>query len=183
MRIVLNVSAEAVGGPRAVATIARGFLRGVILHDRILIRQGLVPSLYGLFRRGKLRFQPEPWAGRFEEFADALTVARRGWGDCDDLVPWRCAEWQEHRGVLALPKVYWRMRDADGRMFTDEKRWREAASISYHTEVRLPCKCHRLNDPARFDCDDAPVEDVSTFVGMARRATREGAWADKDSAA
>lgn len=182
MRIVVNVDAEAVGGPRAVAQIARGFLRGVILQNRILIRRRLVPSLYGAFREGRLRFRPEPWAGKFEEFADALTVVGRGWGDCDDLVAWRCAEWQELEGVLALPKIYWRLRDGEGHELPPEQ-WRDAATTSYHAEVRLPCKCHRLNDPARFLCVDAPVEDVSTFLGMARRATRSGTWADKDRVA
>lgn len=183
MRIVVNVDAKAVGGPRAVATIARGFLRGVILQNRILIRRRLVPSLYGAFMRGELRFAPEPWAGRFEEFADAVTVARRGWGDCDDLVCWRCAEWQELKGINAQPKIYWRLFDESGRQLPPSADWRDAARIGYHAEVRVPCTCHRPNDPRRLSCDGSFVEDVSTFLGMARRATRQGTWADRDRVA
>ena len=126
-----------------------------------------MPSIYGAFRRGELEFRAEPEGQGFEEFADALTCARRGWADCDDLVPWRCAEWIEKRGVLALPKVYWRLRDSAGAFIHDVDRWRDAASISYHAEVRLPCPCH---DSHR--CENAPVEDVSTLVGMARRGRR-----------
>lgn len=168
MRIVLTIDAQAVGGPRAVATIARGYLRGLILHNRILIRRGLVPALYESFMRGRLVFQPEPWAGRFEEFACAKTCIDRGWGDCDDLVPWRCAEIIEREGRLAMPKVYWRMRDADGRPIRDETRWQEAATIGYHTEARIACRCH-----GRLDCDNSEVEDVAAFLGMARRGMRE----------
>jgi hypothetical protein len=143
----------------------------LILYDRILIRSRQVEPIYRLFLEGRLRFMAEPWAGKFEEFADALTAQRRGWCDCDDAVPWRCAEWQEYRGVNAQPKIYWRMRDAEGRAIHDESRWKEAATIAYHTEVRLPCLCHRS-----LKCQDAPVEDVSTFLGMARRrATQEAA--------
>lgn len=167
MRIVLNIDADTVGGPRAVATIARGYLRGLILQDRILIRRGLVPSIYGAFRRGELEFRPEPEGQGFEEFADALECMKRGHGDCDDLVPWRCAEWIEKRGVLALPKVYWRLRDEDGEIIHDPRRWRDAATTSYHAEVRLPCKCHGLHR-----CANAAVEDVAALVGMARRGRR-----------
>lgn len=181
MRIVVNVDAAAVGGPRAVATIARGFLRGVILQNRILIRRGLVPPIYGAFREGLIHFQPEPWAGKFEEFADALTCVERGWGDCDDLVAWRCAELQELEGVAALPKIYWRLRDEHGNPIEDERRWREAATTAYHAEVRIPCTCHRGR--AAYRCERSSVEDVSAFLGMARRATRRGHWADKDRVA
>lgn len=179
MRIVVNVDATAVGGPRAVATIARGFLRGVILQNRILMRRGLVPSLYGAFRQGLMRFAPEPNAGRFEEFADALTCIERGWADCDDLVAWRCAELQEE-GVYALPKIYWRMVDSNGRRIDDERRWQEAATVGYHGEVRVPCKCHKGR--AAHLCERSSVEDPSAFLGMARRASQRGQWADEDRA-
>ena len=133
-----------------MASVARGYLEGLILYDQILIRRGLVPKLYQAFLRGELEFRNEPNAGEFEEFADAHTCYERGWADCDDLVPWRCAEWREYKGVLARPKIYWRERSP--------------GVFSYHAEVRLPCKCH-----GRHDCQDAPVEDVSTFLGMSRR--------------
>jgi len=46
------------------------------------------PPLYA----SGVRFQPEPWAGKLEEFAHALKVLQRGWGDCDDLCAFRVAE-------------------------------------------------------------------------------------------
>jgi hypothetical protein len=39
-----------------------------------------------------VRFGPEPWQGKLEEFAPAIKVLARGWADCDDLVAYRVAE-------------------------------------------------------------------------------------------
>lgn len=153
-----------------MATIARGYLRGLILQNRILIRRRLVAPMYDLFLAGKLVFRPEPEGQGFEEFADALTCMRRGWLDCDDAVPWRCAEIIEFEHVLALPKIYWRCRDGNGELI-DPSRWQEAETTTYHAEVRRPCKCHRSHR-----CENAPVEDVAALVGMARRGRNpEGA--------
>lgn len=167
-RLVADVDANELGGPIGVATVCRAYLCGLIQHDRVLIRRGVVPGLYDSFLEGRLIFQAEPWAGRFEEFACAKTCIDRGWLDCDDAVPWRCAEVIEHERRLALPKIYWRMRDAEGRQIRDQRLWRRAASIAYHTEARLACRCH-----GRLDCDNSEVEDVSAFVGMGRRGAQE----------
>ena len=167
MRLLVTLDAETLGGPRGVATALRGYLRALTQQNVQIIRQGAVPPLYSLFRAGRLRFAAEPNAGRYEDFADALTCMHRGWADCGMLVPWRAAEWIVHRKVLALPKLYWRVKDDLGRELPED-RWREASSVGYHAELRLPCKCHRAHD-----CKDSPVEDVSTFLGMARRGTQE----------
>lgn len=143
MKIVVQIDPTVFGDPRVVAMIARGFLKGVILQNRLLIRRGLVPLLYS----SGVRFNPEPNAGRFEEFADALTVYRRGWGDCDDLCAWRCAEIQE-QGGMAWPKIYWRDFDGNRRM--------------YHGEVRLYSRTRQGN----WVPTDR-VEDPSRFLGMA----------------
>lgn len=170
MRIVLEIDADTVGGPRAVATIARGYLRGLMLQNRILIRRGVVPSIYDAFLQGQIAFRPEPEGQGFEEFADAITCMRRGWCDCDDAVPWRGGELLE-QGILCAPKVYWRLRDENGETIRDPDRWREAATIAYHAELRKQCRCHRS-----LRCKNAPVEDVAALVGMARSGRyREGA--------
>ena len=39
---------------------------------------------------GRVRWKPEPPGD--EHFDLSTTVAKRGWGDCDDLAPWRAAE-------------------------------------------------------------------------------------------
>ncbi len=122
MKIVVDIDPNVVRDPRVVALIARGYLSGLVAYNRYLIRRGLMPGLYDTFREGKIRFRAEPWAGRFEEFADALTCLRRGWGDCDDLVPWRVAELQE-QGIKASIKIYWRERQG---------------KTLFHVECRLP---------------------------------------------
>lgn len=167
-RLDVDVDINAVGGPVNVARVCRAYLCGLIEHNRILIRRGAVPGLYEAFEAGRLIFQPEPWAGKYEEFACAKTCADRGWLDCDDAVPWRCAEIIEHDRRLAAPKIYWRMRDERGRLFVDPRLWRHAASIGYHAEARIACRCHQS-----LTCDSSEVEDVSAFIGMGRRGLRD----------
>jgi RNA polymerase subunit RPABC4/transcription elongation factor Spt4 len=128
MRIVTTINPQ-LTDPDQVADVARYFLRGVILANRLLIRAGLVPALYN----SGVRYRPEPWpstcrrckasnapqasrcascGGReldhVEEFADAATVLHRGWGDCDDLSPWRTAELQEAGDLKADSKISWK---------------------------------------------------------------------------
>lgn len=59
-----------------------------------LMRYALPP----LYASG-VQWAPEPWAPRRggpreapEEFAPPSLVWSRGWGDCDDVAPWRSAE-------------------------------------------------------------------------------------------
>jgi hypothetical protein len=69
-------------------------LESVTRLNQALLRQGLVPRLSTLLRRGKVRWAPEP-RGHGEHFDAADTVASRGWGDCDDLAPYWAAELRE----------------------------------------------------------------------------------------
>lgn len=159
MRIVVQVNPR-VEDPRAIAMIARGFLNGVILQNRLLIRAGLVPQLYG----SHILYRPEPWAGRFEEFADALVVAERGWGDCDDLVAYRCAEIIE-AGGMAKPKVYWRTSCEQcevsfPRAVPQCPRCGTQTSRHFHGELRIFAK-----RGSRWVPTDN-VEDPSRFLGM-----------------
>lgn len=143
MKIAVNIDPRAVPESRAVATIARGFLMGVVLQNCLLIRAGLVPRIY----ESGIEFRPEPWQGKFEEFADCLTVCRRGWGDCDDLVAWRVAELR----VLGDPKLGLSPCKATIKVY-----WREwFEGRGFHAEVRLP---------------DGSVEDPSRFLGMGPRS-------------
>ena len=96
-------------GPRAVAKTARELLLATA-HINVLILQAYpwdpdtgkgIPPLYVLGRQGRMRWKNEPWAGQpqmllgrfegIEEFATIPTVIKRGWGDCDDLSPWKVA--------------------------------------------------------------------------------------------
>jgi len=132
--IVTRVSAPT-RNPKILALICTGFLNGVVANNlvtmRIAKRQGRpISPIYELARTGKVRFQRE--AGPHEEFADVLTVLRRGWGDCDDLVAWRVAELQA-KGEKAQVRIYWRVKNG---------------SIRMHAQVRRANG--RIEDPSRY---------------------------------
>ena len=71
-------------------TLARDYLAGLVRANRRLLAAGLVPPLYST----AVLYRQEPDADIEEEYADAYTCYRRGWGDCDDLAAWRVAELQ-----------------------------------------------------------------------------------------
>lgn len=53
------------------------------------IERGEVPTFHEALSKGLVKWKPEP-PGE-ERFDHARTVLNRGWGDCDDLAPWRAA--------------------------------------------------------------------------------------------
>ena len=105
MRLLTNIDLSRLQ-PAEAALVFQGFIEGVIRYNRALIRAGVLPPLY----KSGVRYRPEPWRGGIEEVADAWTVLRRGWGDCDDLSPWRTAELQEAGDAKAHTKVSWKPR-------------------------------------------------------------------------
>ena len=177
MRIVTTINPQ-LTDPDQVAAVARYFLRGVILANRMLIRAGLVPTLY----TSGVRYRPEPWPStclscgrkvqntlhtcphckstnleRLEEFADALTVLRRGFGDCDDLSPWRTAELQESGDDRADSKISWKTR------------CRECGAEVNKRDARCP-RCGSGAKRRAFHVvtrrGDGRVEDPSHYLGM-----------------
>lgn len=119
MRILANLGRGVVVSPQVKAEWARGVMRGVVEWNRILIRQGLVPPLLEALARGRVRYRSEPraWRKFFEEFASALVVLERGWGDCDDLAPWLCADLREKGDEKADLLVYWRPKPSGAMAF------------------------------------------------------------------
>lgn len=74
-----------------------------IVHDlnrQFLRHNPRTPLLY----RSGVVYEREPVDVR-EEFCTIPAVIRQGWGDCDDLAPWRSAELCEVHGVDAWPDV------------------------------------------------------------------------------
>lgn len=111
MKIVTYIP-RSVRNPRAIALAARGYLRGLVAVNRLLMRQAAqagkpLPSV--LSKEADVVWQREPWAGKFEEFEDVQTILRRGWGDCDGLTAAYIAELQE-KGTPADFKIYWKLR-------------------------------------------------------------------------
>lgn len=84
MRIEVTIPSEVLT-PDLRILYARNVLHCVVDLNRALIRLGVVPRLYDT---GTV-YAPEQDG---EEFADAYTVYKRGWGDCDDLACWLLAE-------------------------------------------------------------------------------------------
>lgn len=88
MKILLDTAF--INDPRAVALLARGALNVTIATNLYLMRS--MPEAFPPLYASGVRFAPEPWAGKIEEFAHALKVLARMAGDCDDLVAYRVAE-------------------------------------------------------------------------------------------
>ena len=82
MRINVAVPEHVVRAP-----ILDAALEGVTRLDEALIREGAVPPFDKVKHR--LRWKPEP-PGE-EHFDHAGVVLRRGWGDCDDMGPYKAA--------------------------------------------------------------------------------------------
>lgn len=80
-----------VGVPEAHITkrVLEPTAEAVTRLDEDLIRSGKVPTFHEALRRGAVKWRPEP-PGE-ERFDHAEKVLHRGWGDCDDLAPWRAA--------------------------------------------------------------------------------------------
>lgn len=69
---------------------------GAALELTTLANQGLaernqLPSIFDALKKRAFRWKPENFPDG-EHFDLAPTVLARGWGDCDDLAPWLCAE-------------------------------------------------------------------------------------------
>ena len=128
MIVQSTIDIRLLGNPRAVAMAVRGLLDGVVLINQLLMYQYAFPRLI----ESKIRFRREPTEGTgLEEFATCDEVLKRGWGDCDDLAPYLCAELRGTRGLEPLvPKRLQRGEDASIRVH------RRPDNRQYHVLVR-----------------------------------------------
>ncbi len=117
---------------RFLGLFIKPLLDALVEVNRLYLRTHHVPPLY----KSGVRYKQEPEDGKPEEFASIPIVLARGWGDCDDLAPWRVAELQE-AGEPATIRISWR-RSRNGRRL-------------YHVVVRR---------------GDGRVEDPSKLLGM-----------------
>lgn len=123
--------------------LARGFLGGVVVVNRCLLRKGLIPPL---FRSGVVygeQLGPE-------EFPDALVTLRRGIGDCAPLSCWRVAELQElHDARIKAGLIHPRTPPPQLTLYT-----REGPRTLTHVQVRhAPTEqfpAGRIEDPSRM---------------------------------
>lgn len=146
MKILTNYTGEStnwLARPRTFARAIQIQLEANTLQNQIYLSMYQVPPLY----QSGVRYQEEPLnlakvgatgVVRVEEFALIPAVIERGWGDCDDLGPWLCAELRM-RGVKAKIRVVWREHPV-------------TKQIVYHIVVRMPdgtveCPSSRLGMP------------------------------------
>lgn len=91
MKVLVNLSLGSSSGwlhrSRVFGVAIKAILEATVLINLIYLRLHSVPPLY----RCGVRYQEEPDDG-MEEFATIPIIISRGWGDCDDLAPWRVAE-------------------------------------------------------------------------------------------
>lgn len=134
--------------------LAAAYLMGTVTSNRVDLRRAralghpLPPALFS-----PVRWIAEPSWG-FEEFAPAVIVLWRRWGDCEDLAAWRIAELMEE-GHGATPRITWRPRVLGGGA-------RMHALIRH--EPHCTCTiCKHLPEKVRRD---GFIEDPSRLLGM-----------------
>jgi hypothetical protein len=86
----------------------RPILESCVLNDMLYLHlHKNVPALYA----SGVRYENEPsWTFEgepVEEFALIPIVIARGWGDCDDLAPWRVAELRLRQKENAKIRIQW----------------------------------------------------------------------------
>ena len=134
MKILINIGDETpwLRKSRTFGIVIRIVLEALVKVNQAFLRTHNVPSLY----KAGVRYGEEPPGdlvftaagsgpveknfskhinGQVEEFADISTIIHRGWGDCDDLAPWRCAELRE-AGEKAKIRIQWKTTKA-GKLF------------------------------------------------------------------
>jgi hypothetical protein len=90
MRLQIGIPEGEVDEP-----ILNAALESVTRLDERLVGQGIVPTFHQALQSHGIQWRPEPPGA--ERFDHAAKVIKRGWGDCDDLAPWRAAS-MRHTG-------------------------------------------------------------------------------------
>lgn len=114
---------------RLLALIVRPFLEAVVSADQVILATNHVPPLY----ESGVRYKEEPRGQGYEDFAVIPDIIARGWGDCDDLAPWRVAELRQ-KGEKAKIRIKWNRQPNGLRL--------------YHVQVRRANG--QIEDPSRI---------------------------------
>lgn len=112
-------------------------------------RVPLIPSLY----RSGVRYREEPADWALEHFDTIPVVFTRGWGDCDDLAPWRAAE------------LRFTGEDQKADIMVKWKRNPETGKKLYHVVVRRS-NLRAADGRWTFKDDLGIYEDPSRVLGM-----------------
>lgn len=96
---------------RALGSAIKPLLESLARINQIYLTKHDVPPLY----KSGVRYMNEPPEFACEEFASIPAILARGWGDCDDLAPWRVAELR-NLGENAKIRIQWK-RTSKGKLF------------------------------------------------------------------
>lgn len=137
---------------RSLGGAIKPLLESLITVDLLYLTTHHVPPLYST----NVRWREEP-RGRPggsprdpEEFATVPAIITRGWGDCDDLAPWRCAELRKN-GFTASIRIQWK-RTPSGKLF--------------HILVRRDNNVPDFNPKYMVRTPRGVIEDPSRALGM-----------------
>lgn len=115
MQIIVNLSSGKTSGwlhrSRMLGLAIKAILEAQVRINQIYLRTHHVPLLYA----SGVIYQEEPQTG-YEEFACIEPIYKRGWGDCDDLAPWRCAELR-NAGEKAKIRIQWKRQPSGQKLF------------------------------------------------------------------
>lgn len=131
---------------RTLGVVIKAILDTQVLNNRLYLSlHSRVPPLY----RSGVRYENEPnysFEGQpLEEFALIPIVIARGWGDCDDLAPWRVSELQQICKESAKIRIQWKRQMLPGGI---------KGRKYFHIVVRR---------------GDGSIEDPSALLGMHER--------------
>ncbi len=96
---------------RLMGLALKPILEALTTVNHIFLTTHHVPPLYA----SGVRYRNEPREWKNEHFDCIPVVLGRGWGDCDDLAPWRCAELRA-LGEKARIRIQWK-RLPQGKLF------------------------------------------------------------------
>lgn len=157
---------------KVLGAVIKPQLDALVIVNQLFLRLHHATPLY----RSKVVYREEPPTivtmsdGRtvtVEEFAAAPIVFARGWGDCDDLSPLRCAELR-NSGERATIRIQWKTQATGQKLYhilvrrMPGPRW--IMSTYYGKQMRLPPDFDpRFMVPAP---DGSVIEDPNVALGM-----------------
>lgn len=89
MRVLVDLQSTALQPSRALGPVVRHLVSALTYANLLILKAK--PSLPGIYLSG-VRYKREPREWPYECFDNIERCLARGWGDCDDLAAWRCAE-------------------------------------------------------------------------------------------
>ena len=97
---------------RMLALAIKPLLDANVKVNRLYLATNKTPSIY----QAGVRYREEDPRQGYEDFAIVPAIIARGWGDCDDLAPWRVAELQ-NAGEHAEIRIQWKKIPNRGKLF------------------------------------------------------------------